>query len=96
MDRNRRAITGGFAFAFPHIDYGAITAGTDVEAIVSGLLYGKCKIGCIYFVSLALVQSADVQIQRPLVQLHLDVVVADVGQGQAGLATDSEKASPDI
>jgi hypothetical protein len=92
MQGNSRAFARRLAFAFPHIDYRPVSTRPDVEAIVSGLLHRKGEVGSIHLVSLALVESTDVQIQRPLVQLHLNNVVPDIGQGKTGLIADSQEA----
>jgi hypothetical protein len=92
MQGNRRAFARRFALAFPHIDYRPVSTRPDVEAIVSGLLHREGEVGSIHLVSLALVESTDVQIQRPLVQLHLDIVVTNVGQGKTSFVADPQEA----
>jgi hypothetical protein len=92
MQGNRWAFARRFALAFPHIDYRPVPTRPDVEAIVSGLLHRKGEVGSIDFVSLALVQATDMEIQCPLVQLHLDIVVPNVGQGKTGFVADPQEA----
>jgi hypothetical protein len=73
------------AFAFAHSNDGRIAIRIDVDAIRTGLLDGECRVGRINLVRFPAKQMADVQIQRSLVQLDLDGVVAHVGERQTGL-----------
>jgi hypothetical protein len=84
------------AFTFAHGNDGRIAIRIDVDAIRTRLLDGECRIGRINLVRFPAKQTADVQIQRSLVQLHLDGVVAHVGERQTRFVTHAKDAGADV
>ena len=50
-----RAVAGSIAFTLPDSHQGDVTTGTDVEAILAGLLDSERDVGSIHLVDLAAV-----------------------------------------
>jgi hypothetical protein len=83
---------GRFPFAAPNRDYGFVIVGINVEAIVARLGDCECLVRSVHFIGLAIVQTAHMQVHRPLVELQLHRVLGDVGQGQAAFRIQPDES----
>ena len=86
------AAARSFPFTFPHGCYAGIPVRIDIKTVLAGFLHGERHIGRIHFEDFALVQTSDVQVERSLMQFHLDAIVADVGQRQTALTAQAQNA----
>src|ERR1700685_2731761 len=93
---HRRALTSGFALAFPHRYQSCVSAGINIEAILAGLGHGERLIRRIDLVHLAAVEFADMYVQSALMQLHLHGIIGDIGQSQTGFRTDSHHSRTQV
>jgi hypothetical protein len=83
----------GFAFTMPNSDRRGICGGVDIETVIAGFQNREGLIGRVDFISFAAEQMTDVQIQRALIQFHLDQVVAHVRERHAGLGVESQRCA---
>src|SRR4029077_6662258 len=91
-----RALAVGFAFAVPHRDGGGVGVGIDVKTIVARFQDGERLVGRVDFVGLAAEQVTDVQVQRALIELDLNHVIANVGQSQAGFGVHAKGGAAQV
>ena len=83
FDPDRRAFAGSITFTFENCNCTCITFGLNFKAIFTRFLHSERHIGSVNLVNFAVVETPDAHIQRALMQLHLNTVVADTGQCQA-------------
>jgi len=70
--------------------------GIRFEAILARPINCECEIGCVKFVGLILMETADVNLQRPLSQLNLHYLIAEVQEGNSGLVADPQCSAADV
>jgi hypothetical protein len=81
-----------FSFAAPYRDYGFVRVRIDIEAIVARLQDGKRLVRSVNLVPLVVVEPANVQVQRALVQLELSRVFVDVGERQTAFRVYADQS----
>src|SRR5438477_10677412 len=87
------AISGSNALAFPNRDERCVAVGVNVEAIVSRLHNGERGVGCIHFVSFAMEQARNLEVQRALSDFKLYRAVVEIGESEAGLAVHAHDST---
>jgi hypothetical protein len=96
FDPHGGALSGCVSFALAHSDDCRIAIWINIEAIHTGLLNCERRVGRINLVNFATKEMADMQIQCSLMQLHLNGVIAYVGERQTGLIAHAKDAAADV
>lgn len=77
-DLNRWALSCGFAFTLPDGNHGGVSVGIYIESVIAWFGERERKIRRVYFPTLTVVQFANVDVQRALVQRNLHHIIVDV------------------
>jgi hypothetical protein len=91
-----RTIPSRIPFAFAHGYDRRIAIRTYVKTVLAGFLDSKREIGRINLVRFAAVELAHAQVERSLMQLDLDDVVADVRKSDARLVVHAQDAAANV
>ena len=92
MNAHARTLASGVSFAFANRHHRRVAVRIDVEAVVARFLNREGQVWSVDLVDFPLKQVADVKVQRSLMKLHLNAVVADVRHRKTGFVTQSKNA----
>ncbi len=88
--------SGGFASSLTHGNVCVLALGIDVKAVIAGAIHGERQIRRINFKGIAVIQSAQVDVQRTLGKLNLYGAVVKIQEGNAGFTGKTQGRAANV